>query len=187
MPMEIPSKFSSNAANCHARKERKMIALEHLQRLPFFMFMNEKQLKAVSTIAWELRFDTGDEICEAHTPSDALYFLTEGSLLYYMVVISEYQPDYRKEYFIGLVNPGEIFGISSLIGPRHLHTATLRAEKPSCVIKIDGAALKVLCEADVYLSLGLMEAVAKTAMSRLEMTRVQLVAQMAGKSYEPVR
>lgn len=164
-----------------------MVTAEGLRNLPFFAFMNDEQLKAVARIAQELHFNAGEEICQAHTPSNALYFLIQGSLLYYMVVISEYQPDYRKEYFIGLVNPGEIFGISSLIGPRHLHTATLRAEKPSCVVKIDGPALHLLCEADVYLCLGLMEAVAKTAMSRLEMTRVQLVAQMSGKVNEPVR
>jgi CRP-like cAMP-binding protein len=164
-----------------------MMTIEPLQRFPFFAFMDEKQLKAVAAIAQEVRFNAGDEICEAHTPSDALYFLTKGSILYYMVVISEYQPDYRKEYFIGVVNPGEIFGISSLIGSHHLHTATLRAEKPSSVIRIDAAALRRLCETDVYLSLGLMEAVANTAMSRLEMTRVQLVAQMTRKLIEPVR
>ena len=163
-----------------------MIALERLQHFPFFAFMEEKQLKAVATIAQEVQFNAGDEICEAHTPSDALFFLTQGSLLYYMVVISEYQPDYRKEYFIGVVNPGEIFGISSLIEP-HLHTATLRADKLSYVIKIDGSALRTLCEEDVHLSLGLMRAVAKTAMNRLEMTRVQLVAQMAEKLNEPTK
>jgi CRP-like cAMP-binding protein len=163
-----------------------MIALERLQHLPFFAFMEEKQLKALATIAQEVHFNAGDQICEAHTPSDTLYFLTQGSLLYYMVVISEYQPDYRKEYFIGVVNPGEIFGISSLIEP-HLHTATLRADQPSWLIKIDGAALHTLCEQDVHLYLGLMKAVAKTAMNRLEMTRVQLVAQMAGKQNEPVK
>ena len=163
-----------------------MIAVEHLERFPFFAFMEYKQLKAVAAIARKLQFNAGDEICEAHTPSDALYFLTEGSVLYYMVVMSEYQPDYRKEYFIGVVNPGEMFGISSLIEP-HLHTATLRADKPSCVIKIDGSALRTLCEEDVHLSLGLMKAVAKTAMNRLEMTRVQLVAQMAETRNEPVK
>ncbi|MGZ9234351.1 MAG: Crp/Fnr family transcriptional regulator [Anaerolineales bacterium] len=163
-----------------------MIAFERLRHLPFFAFMEEKQLKAVAAIALEVKFNAGDEICEAHTPSDALYFLTQGSLLYYMVVISDYQPDYRKEYFIGVVNPGEIFGIPALIEP-HLHTATLRADRPSCVIKIDGSALRTLCEEDVHLSSGLMKAVAKTAMNRLEMTRVQLVAQMAGKPSELVR
>jgi len=163
-----------------------MIALERLRNLPFFAFMDEKQLKAVVTIAQDLQFKSGEEICEAHTPSDALYFLVEGSLLYYMVVISQYQPGYRKEYFIGVVNPGEIFGISSLIEP-HLHTATLRAEKNSSVVKIDGRALRALCEVNTDLALGLMKAVAKTAMNRLEMTRVQLVAQMAGMPKEPAQ
>lgn len=163
-----------------------MIALERLQRFPFFAFMEEEQLRAVASIAQELQFNAGDEICKAHTPSDALYFLIQGSLLYYMVVISEYQPDYRKEYFIGVVNPGEIFGISSLIEP-HLYTATLRADKSGCLIKIDGAALRALCEEDTNLSLGLMKAVAKTAMNRLEMTRVQLVTQMAAKPNELAR
>ena len=164
-----------------------MIAPERLQQFPFFAFLDEKQLKAVATIAQEVRYNPGDEICEAHTPSTALHFLTQGSILYYMVVVSEYQPDYRKEYFIGVVNPGEIFGISSLIGSRHLHTATLRAEKPCSVIKIDAAALRALCDTDLHLCLGLMEAVAKTAMSRLEMTRVQLVAQMTRNTNEPAR
>ena len=163
-----------------------MIALERLQHLPFLAFMEEEQLKAVATIAQEVQFNAGDEICEAHTLSDALYFLTHGSLLYYMVVISEYQPDYRKEYFIGVVNPGEMFGISSLIEP-HLHTATLRADQPGRVIKIDGLALRTLCQENVELSLGLMKAVAKTAMNRLEMTRVQLVTQMTGKQHEPIK
>ena len=163
-----------------------MIAMERLRQFPFFAFMEEKQLRAVAALAEEVHFDAGDEVCEAHTPSEALSFLTEGSLLYYMVVVSEYQPDYRKEYFIGVVNPGEIFGISSLIEP-HLHTATLRAERPSRVIRINGLALHTLCEKDMQLYLGLMKAVAKTAMNRLEMTRVQLVTQMAAKPSEPAR
>lgn len=163
-----------------------MIALERLQRFPFFAFMEEQQLKAVAAIAQEIQFNEGDVICEAHTPSDDLCFLTQGSLLYYMVVTTEHQPDYRKEYFIGVINPEEIFGISSLIEP-HIHTATLRAEKQGRLIKINGAALRALCEEDAHLCAGLMKAVAKTAKNRLEMTRVQLVAEMAEKVSEPAR
>jgi CRP-like cAMP-binding protein len=162
-----------------------MIAVERLQRFPFFAFLEEKQLKAVASIAQEVHFDVGDVICEANTPSDALYFLSEGSLSYYMVVISEHQPDYRKEFFISILNPEEIFGISSLIEP-HVHTATLRADQPGRLIKINASALRALCEEDVYLHIGLMKAVAKAAKSRLEMTRVYLVAQMADKVIEPI-
>jgi CRP-like cAMP-binding protein len=163
-----------------------MIGPESLRYLPFFAFMHEEQLSAVAKIAAEVRFNAGDLICEAHTPSETLNFLVQGSLLYYMVVLSPYQPDYRKEYYIGVVNPGEIFGVSSVLEP-HLHTATLRAEKAGRLIKIDGAGLCALCDKDAYLARGLMEAIAKTAMSRLEMTRVQLVTQMEGRSKEPTK
>lgn len=161
-----------------------MIAIERLQRFPFFAFLEEKQLKAVASIAQELQFDVGEVISEAHTPADALCFLTQGSLSYYMVVTSEHQPDYRKEYFIGVLNPEELFGISSLIEP-HIHTATLRADKPGRLIKIDASSLRALCEEDVHLHIGLMKAVAKAAKNRLEMTRVHLVAHMADKVNEP--
>jgi len=53
----------------------------------------------------------------------------------------------------------------------------LRAEEDCRVIKIDASALRALCEVDVNLSVGLMKAVAKSAMERLQMTRVQLVAE----------
>jgi CRP-like cAMP-binding protein len=155
-----------------------MIPLELLNRFPFFSFVNDKELRAIATIAQELQLEPGQVLCEANTPADALYFLTKGHLPYYIVVTSEHMPDYRQEYFVGYINPEEIFGISALIEP-HYYTATLRADKPCRVIKIEAHALRALCEVDPQLSVGLMRAVAKTAMERLQMTRVQLVALMA--------
>lgn len=163
-----------------------MISLELLRRFPFFSFMDDKELKAVAMIAEELQLNSGNILCEANTPANALYFLVEGNLPYYMIVISENMPDYRQEYFVGEINPNEIFGISALIEP-YQYTATLRADKPCRVIKIDASALRALCEVDSNLSVGLMKAVARAAMERLEMARVQLVAEMAEKSKDQVR
>ena len=163
-----------------------MIALELLRRFSFFSFMDDKELKAVATIAQELHPTVGEVLIAANTPADALYFLIEGHLPYYMLVTTEHMPDYRREYFVGYINPEEIFGISAVIEPYH-YTATLRSEEPSRVIKIDAPALRALCEVDSHLSVGLMKAVAQAAMERLEMTRVQLVAEMAEKSNEPVK
>lgn len=158
-----------------------MISIERLQRFPFFSFMDEKELRAVTHIAQELQFKAGDVVCEANTPADALYFLTEGNLSYHMVVTSENIPDYRKEYFIAEVNTEEIVGISALIEP-YRFTATLRVDKPCRLIKIDAPALRALCEVNANLSLGLMKSVARAAMERLEMTRVQLVSVIMEKS-----
>ena len=155
-----------------------MIALEVLRRFSFFAFMDDKELKAVSTIAQELHPNAGDVLIEANTPADALYFLIEGHLPYYMVVTTEHIPTYRQEYFISYINPEEIFGISALIEP-YQYTATLRVDEPCRVIKIDASALRALCEVDAHLSVGLMKAIAKSAMERLQMTRVQLVTEMS--------
>ena len=163
-----------------------MIPIELLHRFSFFSFMDDKELKAVTKIAQELQLNAGDVLCEANTPANALYFLAKGHLPYYMVVKTEHIPDYKQEYFIGHINPEEIFGISSLIEP-YQYTATLRADKPCRVIKIDALALRALCEVDPHLCVGLMKAVAKAAMERLEMTRVQLVVEMAEKSKNTVK
>jgi CRP-like cAMP-binding protein len=153
-----------------------MIPLELLHRFPFFSFMSEKELKAISTIAQDMQLNAGDVLCQANAPAEALYFLISGHLPYYIVVTSEHLPDYQKEYFVGYINPEEIFGISALIEPYN-YTATLRADKACRVIKIEAAALRALCEIDLQMSLGLMKAVAKAAMERLQMTRIQLAAQ----------
>ena len=163
-----------------------MIPIELLQRFSFFSFMDEKELRAVTKIASELQLNAGDVLCEANTPADALYFLIKGSLPYYMIVRTEHMPDYKQEYFIGDINPEEIFGISALIEP-YQYTATLRADKPCRVIKIDASALRALCEVDSHLSVGLMKAVAKAAMERLKMARVQLATEMPEKLNEPVK
>lgn len=163
-----------------------MIPIELLQRFSFFSFMDEKELRAVTKISQVVEFKAGDVVCEANTPADALYFLTKGHIPYYMVVMSEHIPDYKKEYYIGDINPEEIFGISAMIEP-YQYTATLRAEKPCRVIKIEASALRALCEVDPHLSARLMNAIAKAAMERLQMTRAQLVARMAEKINEPIK
>ena len=154
-----------------------MIPLELLRRFSFFSFMDDKELKAVATIAMELHLNAGDVLVEANTSANALYFLISGHMPYYMLVTSEHIPDYQQEYFIGYINPEEIFGISALLEP-YRYTATLRADGACRVIKIDASALRALCEVDSHLSVGLMQAIAKAAMERLQMTHVQLVAEM---------
>jgi CRP/FNR family transcriptional regulator, cyclic AMP receptor protein len=162
-----------------------MVSLDLLRRFPFFSFMDDKELKAVSQIVQEMHLQIGDVLTEANRPAEALYFLIKGHIPYYMVVTSEHMPDYRQEYFIGYINPEEIVGISALIEP-YQYTATLRADEPVQVIKINASALRALCEVDSHLSIGLMKAIAKAAMERLQMTRVQLVAEMLETHNKPV-
>ena len=155
-----------------------MISPELLRRFPFFNFMDDKQLKAVAMIADEKNYATGEDIVNESGPAKSLYFLVEGTASYYYVVTTEHDPYYKQEYFISDFNPGEIFGISALIEP-YVYTALVRAEKSCRLIEIDASALRALCEVDTSLNCGLLRAVAKAAMERLQHTRVQLIAAKA--------
>ena len=155
-----------------------MISPELLRRFPFFNFMDDKQLKAVAMIAEEKTYENEEDIVENSSPAKKLFFLVEGNASYYYVVTSEHDPYYKQEYFISDFNPGEIFGISALIEP-YVFTASVRAGKSCHLIEIDASALRALCEVDTLLNCGLMRAVAKAAMERLQHTRVQLIAAKA--------
>ena len=155
-----------------------MISPELLRRFPFFSFMDDKQLKAVAMIAEEKNYNHGEDVVANNTPASKLFFLVESTASYYYIVTSEHDPYYKQEYFISDFNPGEVFGISALIEP-FVFTASVRAEKPCRLIEINASALRALCEVDMQLSCGLMRAVAKAAMERLQQTRVQLIAAKA--------
>ncbi len=155
-----------------------MVSPELLRRYPFFGFLDDSQLRAVAMIAEEITFERGDMILESGKPADSLYFLIEGSAELCYVVADPYSSELRKELFISDLNPGEIFGISALIDP-YLYTGTMRATGPCRVIQLQAAALRAICEVDPQMAYGLMRQTAKTAMSRLHDTRVQLAAARA--------
>ena len=155
-----------------------MVSSKHLRRYDLFDFMGDKELEAVATIAEEKEYQKGDVIVEFGQPAEMFYFLADGNLAYYYVVTTENDPYYKKEYHIHDIEAGEIFGISALIEP-YKYTATLRVDKPSHVIEIKASDLRSLCDADPKLAYGLMQAVAKASIERLEATRIQLIAARA--------
>jgi CRP-like cAMP-binding protein len=152
-----------------------MATPKDLRRYDLFDFMGDKELEAVAAIAKEKDYQPGDVIIESGQPADTFYFLVDGSVAYYYVVTIGHDPYYKKEYHIHDINPGEIFGISALIEP-YKYTATLHVDNPSHVIEIDAADLRALCDKDSKLAYGLMQAIAKASIERLEATRIQLIA-----------
>ncbi len=155
-----------------------MISPELLRRYPFFAFLEEAQLRAVAMLSEEIEVEDGALVFDSGKPAEALCLLTEGSLDLYYVVVDREDPDLKKEFFLNEFSAGEVFGISALIEP-YTYTSSVRATKASRVVKMDAAGLRALSELDAKLSAGLMKAVAKAAMERLQDTRVQLAAARA--------
>jgi CRP-like cAMP-binding protein len=155
-----------------------MISPEILRRYPFFGPFSDEQLKAIAKIAVEAEADEGEEIFEECNPADTLYLLVDGNIELYYKSEEEYHPKTSREFYVGGVNAGEVFAISSLIMP-HVLNATARAAQPSKFVKIDAKALRAMFDEDPQMGYVAMHQVTKTIMERLAYTRVQLAAAWA--------
>jgi CRP/FNR family transcriptional regulator, transcriptional activator FtrB len=160
-----------------------MVALESIERYPFFSFLKPEKLNTIGEISKEESFDGGVVIFHEKEHADWLYILVEGGVELFFIVDVRYQPEQRKELRFGEVSPGEMFGISALIEP-HILTSSARTSKPSKVIKIAAASLQALCEKDDQLAYGFMKQVAKATIKRLNATRLQLASVLSGAHAE---
>lgn len=148
-----------------------MISPELLRRYPFFCCLDEQQQKAVAMIAEEVNCESGAILFTDGQPVESLYLLLEGNVdLYYEEVDRP-----QRQPPVAEINIGEAFGISALIEP-YRATATARAANPSRILKIEGRALRALCEVDCKLGYALMRQAAQIALERLHFTLVQLAA-----------
>jgi CRP/FNR family cyclic AMP-dependent transcriptional regulator len=155
-----------------------MISPELLRRYPFFGTLSDEQLRQIAMIADEESHEAGKILLKEKAPADDLFLLIKGSVDLLFTVDEEYHPDRHKEFLVGEINPGEIFGISALIEP-HQYTSSVRSDGPVQVIHIDGVALRQRCADDPRLACHLFSQVAKLALERLNATRVQLAAARA--------
>jgi len=152
-----------------------MVSPELLRRYPFFGHLDDAHLKSIAMLTEEIACGKDETLFEENQPANALYFLIEGSVDLRYVVTNRDDPRQRKEFFVSEVNPGEPFGISALIEP-YCYVATVRSNRQSRVLKIDGAALRALCEVESTIGHTLTRQIAKAAMARLHETRIQLIA-----------
>ncbi len=152
-----------------------MVSIELLRRYAFFSGMEAEHLKSIAMLATELSVASEQRIFEADQPADALYILLEGGIDLLYVVLNPNKPGERRDFFVGEVNTGEVFGISGLIEPYQYTTAAV-ANVPARVLKIDAVGLRLICESNYRAQAVVMRNVARAAMGRLRDTRVNLAA-----------
>lgn len=158
-----------------------MVSPELLRRYPFFGFLSHDQMREVAILTEEVSPAADTILFRIGDAADALYFLQDGGVELHYVVMDEHLPQLRKDFLIGIVNPGEVLSISALIEPYEL-TATAVTTEPSRLLKIDAAQLRELCDQDHDLAFGFQKQMAKTTMARLHATRILLAA-----ATEPVK
>lgn len=152
-----------------------MVSPELLRRYPFFAGLSAAQLSEIAMLAEECTIHSEVSIFEEDKPADSLYLLSEGrvDLFFSPGPVSYVRPN--REYLVGEINAGEPFGIASLVEP-YTFTLTARSASVCKLIKIDAAALRLLCEQDELLGNRLFLQTARIFSERLYYTRVQLAA-----------
>jgi CRP-like cAMP-binding protein len=155
-----------------------MVSPELLRRYQFFSTLSDAQLKAIALIGEEETIKKGTVIFEEGQPAKVFFLLVNGGVSLYYKSEEEFNPSSRKDFFVGEINPGEIFAISVLIEP-FKYTTTVKADRDSLVVKFNSEELTQLIEKDPRLYCLLMKEIAKAAMERLAYVRVQLAAAWA--------
>ncbi|MDD2736854.1 MAG: cyclic nucleotide-binding domain-containing protein [Desulfuromonadaceae bacterium] len=135
-----------------------MISPELLRPYPFFASLTDEQIKAIAKIADEKSFPKDSILFKENTSANELMLMLEGA-------VSLFYSSGGANSSLCTIAPGAIFGVSSLISP-YKYTASARATMPVKVVNIDGAALRMMTEADQKLSIVLMRNVAAAVIAR---------------------
>jgi CRP-like cAMP-binding protein len=160
-------------------QEFPMISTERLRMYPFFGFLKPEELDAVAMIAKEVAFPKGEVIFQADQHATALYLLEKGYVeLYYESFDKIFKPELRRQFLVGEINPGEVFGISALIDPYKM-TASAVAAAPCQVVEIEAEKLRTLPNQYPNLECVFYQRALQTLKERLHYTRVQLAAARA--------
>lgn len=152
-----------------------MVSTELLRRYPFFANMTDDELREIAMISEEKEYADGEAIFVGGKNADYLYLLRNGSIELHYVVTDERGMEETHDYLVGIINPGEVFGISAAVDP-YQYTASAVAGGPSLVVEMEGSALRDLCESDVALKALFQERIASTVFKRLQDSRVMLLA-----------
>jgi CRP/FNR family cyclic AMP-dependent transcriptional regulator len=155
-----------------------VVSPELLRRYPFFSVFEDTPLKAIAMVAEDVTFEPDQSLYEIDKLADKLFVLISGNVEHYFVIVDSPNPAIRKEFYLSDINPGDTFGLSSLVEPFR-HTTTARATTSSRVIQIEASSLRTLGELDARLGYVIMYQVAKAVSEKLEATRVQLAATRA--------
>jgi CRP-like cAMP-binding protein len=155
-----------------------MVSPELLRRYPFFGTLDDAQLKQVAMACEKGECEKGTTFYEECAQADQFFLLIDGSVDLFYRAQEEFPTKDApppREFLVGDINPGEVFGISALVEP-FSHSTTARAVRRCSYISLDAVALRELFEKDIHLAYKIMAQVTRTTLERMAGLRAQLAA-----------
>jgi CRP-like cAMP-binding protein len=139
---------------------------------PFFKGLDFHQLKMLTELALEIKFEPGQAIFAQGSPANRFYLIVEGE------VVVESEKEDHNVIPIQTLGPGDALGWSWLFPPYYLHSSA-RAVKPTRTIFFYATPLREHCEKDHELGYQLMKRVAEVATQSLQATQQRLMNYIA--------
>jgi CRP-like cAMP-binding protein len=146
-----------------------------IERQPFFKGLDSRQLKLLTGLALEIKFEPGQAIFAEGSPANRFYLIVEGQ------VVVESEKEDHSVIPIQTLGPGDALGWSWLFPPYYLHFSA-RAVKPARTIFFYGTRLREYCEQDHELGFQLMKRIAELATQSLHATQQRLMNYIATKT-----
>jgi CRP/FNR family cyclic AMP-dependent transcriptional regulator len=145
-----------------------MISVDTLRCCELFPGLSDAELAQIAAIAHEAAYVPGDQICAEREVANRLFILQKGRVQLQIRLRPGLEPG--GEATIEVVEPGRIFGWSSLVKQRRF-TASARAPESVTVVVIEGDELDALFDRDAHIGFVVMKQLAEVIASRLHHTR----------------
>jgi CRP/FNR family cyclic AMP-dependent transcriptional regulator len=145
-----------------------MVTVEALHCCELFNGLCDEELEQIAEFAGVETYQPDEIICGEREVADRLFILQTGRVRVRAHLHSALEPG--GEATIDEVEPGRIFGWSSLVKQRRF-TASARAVEPVQVIVLQAADLNALFDRNVHIGFVVMKQLAEVIASRLQHTR----------------
>ncbi len=152
-----------------------MVSTDVIRTYPFFAGLDEASIRFIAAITEKVSIKPGEVLFQSGEVNHSLYLLIDGSVETSLDVDCSSGPNTRQELYIDDLNPGEVFGLSAMEEP-YIHSSTARVNRAGTLLRIDASRFQHFCDTHPRLGYGFMKLFMKTALERLESTRVLLAA-----------
>lgn len=150
-----------------------MISPEELQRVPFFKDLDAEERALLGGIARKQTAVAGQRIFEEGAPSHTLYIVVTG-----LVSLRQRPRVEAAEVAMAAGRPGELLGVSAVLGVEGTHPTTGVCLEPTELIEIDAVEFMAALESNPAVGFRILKRLTHIVAERLAAARAQIRSQI---------
>lgn len=149
-----------------------MISPEELERLPFFKDLDNEERELLAGIARRESAAAGQRIFEEGAPSHTFYIVVSG-----LVSLRRRTRSGGEETAMAAGRPGELIGVSAMLGAEGSHPTSGVCLEPTELIEIDAPVLMAALESNPAVGFRILRRLTHIVAERLATARSQIQSQ----------